>query len=360
MDGILNTTLIKTEKPKFWEKDELACLTLISGLLLGYFLIALLFSALIPDNSMSTFATINVYIKKASVNCQPALMLIIIFAIIAQMRKSGNTSFFLSVANSVRNTPEHIVKFFALAAFSVFSFGVFVFSYSTIKTRIPDMVPYVWDEAFMKMDRFLFFGNDPWTLFSWIYKYPDFIHFIDRTYDVWAALFIGIWAFSFLAKSVPATTRFRIPLTLILTWFIGGNIIATLLSSAGPCYYGFLSTGPNPYLAQLAIMADLNEIRPLSAVTYQELLWSVYQSPSVGFGGISAMPSMHCATSFLFVLMSWKHKFLRPLAIAFFGFIFISSIMLAWHYAVDGILAVPITLFSWWLAGKMLTFKKVG
>jgi hypothetical protein len=63
---------------------------------------------------------------------------------------------------------------------------------------------------------------------------------------------------------------------------------------------------------------------------------------------------MHCATSFLLVCLAWHNKIMRYAALAFFAFIFVASFVLAWHYAVDGMLAVPVALGSWWVAGFIL------
>jgi hypothetical protein len=103
----------------------------------------------------------------------------------------------------------------------------------------------------------------------------------------------------------------------------------------------------------MAALSAIDAASPLRAFQYQEILWSVYESESLGLGGISAMPSMHCATSFLLVLLAWNKKALRYLALAFFSFILITSFMLAWHYAVDGLLAVPIALICWNIAGRI-------
>ncbi|WP_017930847.1 phosphatase PAP2 family protein [Robiginitomaculum antarcticum] len=236
---------------------------------------------------------------------------------------------------------------------ALFSFATFIFVYSTVKTRIPAVQPYVWDEFFMRLDRAFFLGNDPWTLFRWVYDVPIVLRVMDFIYDIWAVILVGIWALSFVTRRADARDRYRVPLALMLTWFIGGNVLAVIFSSAGPCYYGAITGLPDPYSAQMGALTLIDEVSPLRAVNYQDILWSVYESPSLGLGGISAFPSMHCATSFLLVLMAWNKPVWRAAALTFFGFIFISSFVLAWHYAVDGIFAIPIALLGWWLAGKL-------
>lgn len=270
-----------------------------------------------------------------------------------QAQLSGDLSLVDHMKNRWRDRPASAYAFPIKLGIALLSFATFIFVYSTVKTRIPAVQPYVWDEFFMLLDRALFLGNDPWELFRWVYEFPLIVRVMDFIYDIWAVVLVGIWALSFVSRSAPAHVRYRVPIALMLTWFIGGNVFAIMFSSAGPCYYGAITGLPDPYAMQMSALTLIDEASTLRAVNYQDILWSVYESPSLGLGGISAFPSMHCATSFLLVLMAWKHPVWRAAALTFFGFIFISSFVLAWHYAVDGVLAVPIALLGWWLAGKL-------
>ncbi len=77
------------------------------------------------------------------------------------------------------------------------------------------------------------------------------------------------------------------------------------------------------------------------------------------------MPSMHVASSFLFVLLSWRVS--KPLGWLLTGFlilILIGSVHLGWHYAVDGYLALALTWPIWrlsgWLVDRDPQFRKTG
>ena len=292
--------------------------------------------------------------KYASRNGGIILALACITTPLILAKKSGDLSIIDYISKNWRHSVPMLIKVSAYAIVSLTSFAVFMFAYSTIKTRIPELIPFAWDETFMKMDRLIFLGNDPWTLFSWIYNHPALLGFIDTIYDIWAGILVGTWALCFISYGYAANVRFRFPLALLITWFVGGNLLAILLSSAGPCYYALATGLSDPYTQQLATLATLDAEATLRAVRYQEILWNVYESPGLGLGGISAMPSMHCATSALLVLLAWNKPILRWISLLFFGFIFISSFVLAWHYAVDGILAVPVALGAWWLSGRIL------
>jgi hypothetical protein len=90
---------------------------------------------------------------------------------------------------------------------------------------------------------------------------------------------------------------------------------------------------------------------PLGVIDTQLLLWDGYQGKGLRLG-ISAMPSMHNASAFLFALTCWHLN--RKLGIALFiftGMILLGSVHLAWHYAIDGYIGFAIALLSWWVSG---------
>jgi membrane-associated phospholipid phosphatase len=68
--------------------------------------------------------------------------------------------------------------------------------------------------------------------------------------------------------------------------------------------------------------------------------------------GMSAMPSMHVATSTLFALFAWR---VSPrwgvAATAFLAVICIASVHLGYHYALDGLVSIPVVALLWWASG---------
>lgn len=238
--------------------------------------------------------------------------------------------------------------------FSLILFAVYLFSYSTIKTRIPNIFPYHWDVTFQSWDRIIFLGRDPWEWFSFLYDMPIVIRALDFIYDMWAPVLVTCWFFALRYGGKNKQRRFQFVIALLLTWFIGGNLLAILGSSVGPIYFENLTGLSSSYGRQMEILSEINAVTPLRSFEYQALLWNIYQSPSVGLGGISAMPSMHCASSFLLFIMYGTNKMARIALGAFCFIIFVSSFVLAWHYAVDGIIALPIAVLCWKIAGRLL------
>lgn len=231
------------------------------------------------------------------------------------------------------------------------TFAVLMTAYTTIKVRITAVAPFSWDEPFAELDQWLFLGADPWTLFRGFYDHPLLVRGMDFIYDFWTTMLIASWALCFAYKGIPLSRRLQYCLALILTWFLGGNILATVFSSAGPCYYDHLVLqDAGRYAEQMALLTQYAPLRTLFA---QDMLWASYAQDGLGLGAISAMPSMHCATAFLFFLMFGRGPASRALWLTYYFVILFGSFILAWHYFVDGLLGAAVAAACWWAADKL-------
>jgi hypothetical protein len=78
------------------------------------------------------------------------------------------------------------------------------------------------------------------------------------------------------------------------------------------------------------------------------MLWQGLSGKSL-IDGISAMPSLHNGTALLFALAGFKvNRTIGWLLAAHTVFIFLGSVHLAWHYAVDTYVAWAVVLVLWY------------
>jgi hypothetical protein len=230
--------------------------------------------------------------------------------------------------------------------------GVFFVGFLTIKKNIPIAVPFSWDAPFSHLDRALHFGRLPHEILAPVLAYPVITFLVNVIYNLW---FVVLTVFFFWQgfRKHDTALRQRYLLSYLLTWLVGTCVLGTILSSAGPCFYGFVVAGPDPYAGILAHLRDANASYPVWAVPTQEILW---QSHLRGFGeieGVSAMPSMHVGTTILFILcaIASGRRWLVWFTAAFSVLIFIGSIHLGWHYAVDGYAGAAIAWACWAFSG---------
>lgn len=228
-------------------------------------------------------------------------------------------------------------------------------TFSYLKSMIPAVAPFSWDPLLAEWDGVLHGGYHPWEILQPLLGYPYVTFAINVFYNLWFLVLFGVMFWQTFAVSQPRQ-RMRYVLTLVLVWIVLGNLAASLLSSGGPVYYGRLTGLPDPFAPLMAYLRAANDILPIWAVTTQDYVWDIYVQGGFDLGsGISAMPSIHVATSFSFALIGFATS--RPLGIAFSLFaalILIGSVHLGWHYAIDGYVSIIATWLIWVGLGWLL------
>lgn len=229
---------------------------------------------------------------------------------------------------------------------------VFMPTFSAMKSAIPLFNSVRWDQRLIDLDIALH-GQDPWRILQPILGFPIVTSLISMAYHLWILLIYGgTIFFALYVRDRQLRTRYFAAFFSI--WTINGVVLATLLASMGPCFLEPL-TGNDHFAEQMAYLSKANEFYPVMVIEVQQQLIAWYSSGSHGLGrGISAMPSMHVALAWLFFLAIRQVN--RMLGIFFFLFltvIMVGSVHLAYHYAVDGYLAILVTTIIWVICGKL-------
>jgi len=186
---------------------------------------------------------------------------------------------------------------------------------------------------------------------------PLVTRWIDWAYGplwFWLLLIMQFWqTFSLHAER----TRFLV--TFVLSWALLGTVMATFFASVGPAYYGAVVAGSDPYAPMLAYLNSAAESVPVLALQAQADLWQHFVAGEVNLAaGISAMPSMHLSVGTLLVLATWRlGPIARSLSCLYLAILLVGSVHLAWHYAVDGYVAIMGTWAIWSAVGFSLDWR---
>jgi hypothetical protein len=232
-------------------------------------------------------------------------------------------------------------------------FAVMFSVFTSFKSMIPVIHPYYLDPLLAKIDRAIHFGREPWEILFPVLKIALLTTALSFIYKTWfVAKFCVLYWQAFSTRHPLLREQFFI--TYMLSWIINGTILATLFSSAGPCFYGAVTgLADNPYAPLVHFLHESDKILPVWDLFAQDYLWKAYTDQSITFfSGISAMPSMHISLSFLFALVGWRTG--RKTGIFFTVYLLlmmIGSIHLGWHYAVDGYFSILSTGAIWWATG---------
>ena len=235
-------------------------------------------------------------------------------------------------------------------------------NYTYIKEIIPELQPFQFDEAFYRWDQWLHGGVDPWQLTHAVFANQYASLFLNVLYHLW---FFFLWGSFLYFVCVCRQQRLRLQflLSLLVCWFVLGNLLAIALSSAGPCFIQLLEPANSSYQPLMALLEQQNlalksaQFFELWALNVQDLLWQAHTHRGTQLGsGISAMPSMHVASAVLFALGAYQvNKRLGWVMWGYAALIQVGSVHLAWHYAVDGYVAAAATLLIWFSVKWLLS-----
>jgi hypothetical protein len=213
--------------------------------------------------------------------------------------------------------------------------NMITFMYS--KPLLNYLVPFWADPLLADVDYYLFLGHDPFSLLSWLNSVGMALFY----HRAWFALMVMTLL---MVLTRPASVeRSSILVSYFVLWSVAGPIIHLLLPAAGPVFFENLGYGDR--FAGLQVPEEMTEM--------SDFLWTVYSGSQFAPGsGISAMPSMHIATTawMLIAVHVLARRWSAPMA-AVGLLIFLLSISLGWHYAADGIVGAAAAV-ACYLAAK--------
>jgi hypothetical protein len=221
-------------------------------------------------------------------------------------------------------------------------------AYRALKVAIPRLHEYYADPYLSRADSFLF-GTDPWRLTHALIG-PLGTEALDALYVSW--LLVMLCLFAWIAFARDRRFQLQAAATYFLVWIFVGNVMAVIFASVGPCYYELYFHSPH----YAPLMDTLRHTGDLRALAMQDSLYTSLGQENIG-SGISAFPSVHVAMTSLLAIAAWNRfgvSWRAGLALAFHLCIFVASVHLGWHYAVDGIASMLVTAAMWHTAGLLL------
>ncbi len=229
--------------------------------------------------------------------------------------------------------------------------NVIILSFTYLKGVIPEVNSFSWDPFFAQLDRSIHGGVDVWRLLHPVLGSPYVTTLINMAYHGWFALIYLAICLACLDRRDPNKSMVFL-VAFALCWSVGGNLLAIVFSSVGPVYYQAFGFG-DTFDVQLDLLQQSHTVSPVWALELQQLLLDGHFNDGP-IKGISAMPSMHVATSVLLAIYGFTYSRMLGWALtAFAVVIMLGSVHLAWHYAVDGYAATALAFFLWWLAKKL-------
>ncbi len=217
--------------------------------------------------------------------------------------------------------------------------------------QVQDFGP--WDLRLTALERILHFGTEPWRILHPLLGTPAITVFLDDLYYIWFPF--SVTGAAVLTWLLHREARVRFQLSFVCVWIVLGILVATAFASVGPVYFGRIVGEPDPYRELMAYLAGVNAEHPLRALEVQDRLWEAYIHGFTGLtSGIAALPSLHVAIPILYALaLGTRYPRAAFVVWVYAGLIFLGSIHLGWHYAVDGYASLVLVLLVWKGAGRV-------
>jgi PAP2 superfamily len=229
-------------------------------------------------------------------------------------------------------------------------------SFNSFKQLVLPAAGFGLDPLFADLDRLVFLGIEPWTLTHAVLGSATATQIVDGFYHGWfVPMTLGITVCAFIGSS---ELRTQYVLSYALMWIVIGCALAWAMPSAGPVYFAEFHASPRfePLMERLAAIDAVLKASGdagLAALVNQSALLQHFGSDRLALGGgISAMPSMHNAMCVLFALGGMRLS--RRLGWAMWAYavlIWVGSVHLGWHYALDGVVAAAVTVGIWAASG---------
>ena len=229
-------------------------------------------------------------------------------------------------------------------------------SFTSLKQALVHLVPYTWDRQFHNLDVALH-GGPAWQLAGPL-LHPAVLRMLDHVYLAW----FPVQVFFVLGVMWAPSSRWRTRclLTYALVWIVMGNLAAAFMGAGGPCYFThFVPGAAHPYASLWQVLEPLSLNAQVGQRLVLEGTLSDQWSP---FTGISAMPSLHVAVAAYLACVAVNTRWwaIRLAGVTYAVFIFVASVLLGWHYAIDGYVGAIGGCALWWAVGQWLVSDVTG
>jgi PAP2 superfamily protein len=217
--------------------------------------------------------------------------------------------------------------------------------YCNIKQAIPFINSNLYDSELLWLDRVFHLGINPNTCTVKLLGNKYIAGIMDRIYISW--YLVKPMVLVYFAIITDRSIHIRFFFCYFAMWIFGG-LAALLIPSLGPIY-------TNPEWFTNLNIPFANKLQQLLLKHYEAALADPEKYKIFIYEGIAAFPSLHVGIVALFAFFLWKVN--RKVGIAMFvyvGFIQIGSVLLGWHYAIDGYFSIGMACFFFRLSEKLV------
>lgn len=203
--------------------------------------------------------------------------------------------------------------------------------YCNIKQAIPFINPGIHDSTLQQIDRYLHFGVNPNIAAVTLFGAPVVAFLFDKLYVLWYLLKPLVLAYFAMTPDRKAHVSFY---TAYFAMWIFGGLLSVALPSLGPVY-----THPEWFTNLNAAIAG--KLQTQLMTHYEAALAHPEKYKVFIYEGVAAFPSLHVGIAAIFAFFVFQvNRGIGAFFIAYAVIVQIGSVLLGWHYAIDGYFAI--------------------
>jgi hypothetical protein len=266
-----------------------------------------------------------------------ALIVIISRGVLAYRRRNPRAGAFLNTLHLPSEVTLVRSTFFLIAYLTI---------YSNIKTQIPMLNGGTYDQVISQFES-SFLGDPVGSALS-LKSYPWLVELLDRIYHH-QYLFMTLTALLLFLNNGPRHFR-HLFFTFALLYLVGITISA-VFPVVGPAF-----VNPDDYAWMEGLRARKSQ--GFLGYVYKSLVDHQTQGTDFtprAFAGIAALPSLHVGHCMVLALFAWHYH--RKLIWIYAPMVFLTwlaTLVLGWHYLVDGIAVIPLVWGAWWVSQRVI------
>jgi len=215
------------------------------------------------------------------------------------------------------------------------AYGIILVTHFNVKLWMSFVNPASWDSFYWSTDQFL----RPMVDASFAVH-----NVIDRNLafgdHLYLFAFLAMFAGSIIVHSMQSFITFRkVILSAMLVHVLGG-LSYLVMPAVGPFLY-------EPGVNSLETARQGHMHAGYLAMMAEGRAWLPRQGSQFMFAAVAAMPSLHVASSAVFVYYAWRHaRWLGVLYLPLFVFIIFEAVATRWHYWIDVLAGLGLTALA--------------
>lgn len=220
---------------------------------------------------------------------------------------------------------------------------VVLYCHFNIKLWGPHINPTLWDDLYWRMDQAIY------PVVEGCFAVRRAISgVIPLDVDMYLFAFIALFYVSFCYHALKTPQHFRKLFFAALVVQGLGAVAYLIMPALGPFLYE-QGVEAFPTRAQ-AYLLEIHEANVAGGAD-----WLREHGPASLTAGLGAMPSLHSASTFLFVLFARRYApVLLPVYSLLFGYILIAAVANRWHYIIDIPVGLALAWFAYFVAHHLL------